>query len=171
MTKIFQQAATGSDVQLGKRGPRIISSTSNVKFRNATNSSFVTGDIADPITSDNIANKRYVDSVSGTLGTATLDFGAFPGSFDTFINITGQTNILTTSFIEAWIAPKNTVDHSVDEHIVDAPKVFAANILSGIGFTIYALANYIPLFNDTEGPKMDQAARAYGAWNVAWRWR
>ena len=36
-------------------------------------------------------------------GTATLDFGAHPGSNEASVAVTGQTSILTTSKAEAWI--------------------------------------------------------------------
>jgi hypothetical protein len=89
-------------------------------------------------------------------GTATLDFGAFPGSTDTSVAVTGQAGILAGSLIEAWILPADTADHSIDDHVVDPPRVLAARVVAGTGFTIYGLTtNHI---------------RHFGQWNVAWAW-
>ena len=51
-------------------------------------------------------------------GTATIDFGASPGGNTTSLAITGQTAILTTSFVEAFIMGDSTADHNVDEHLL-----------------------------------------------------
>jgi len=72
-----------------------------------------------------------------TTGTATLDFGAFPGKSDASVAVTGQTGIVAGSLVEAWIRPVATADHTADEHMAETLKVFAANIVAGTGFTIY----------------------------------
>lgn len=94
----------------------------------------------------------------GAQGTATIDFGAFPGASDTSVAVTGQTSIVSGSAVEAWILPAATADHSVDEHMVETLKVIAGNIVAGTGFTIYG-------FNSGFGD-----VRLYGTWNVAWVW-
>jgi len=71
-------------------------------------------------------------------GTATVDFGAFPGKSDASVVVTGQTAILTTSEVIVRIRPEATADHSSDEHWVETIEVFAAEIVAGTGFTIYA---------------------------------
>jgi hypothetical protein len=95
--------------------------------------------------------------VSAT-GYASVDFGAAPGSGRATTVITGQTGILTGSFVEAWLFPLDTADHSVDEHIIDGPKILAASIVAGTGFTIYADAGDRP------------GSALYGAYSVAWVW-
>lgn len=71
-------------------------------------------------------------------GTTVVDFGAFPGSSDTTATVTGQASIASGSFVEAWITPTATADHTADEHWVEQIKVVAGNIVAGTGFTIYA---------------------------------
>jgi hypothetical protein len=71
-------------------------------------------------------------------GTTTVNFGTFPGSSDTSVVITGQTGILSGSFVEAWITPTATADHTADEHFAETVQVMAGNIVAGTGFTIYA---------------------------------
>ncbi len=91
-------------------------------------------------------------------GTTTVDFGAFPGDTYVTVAVTGQTGILAGSLVEAWIIPATTADHSVDEHVVDAPVIRAGNVVAGTGFTIYASAP-----RDGEG-------QYWGQWNVGWVW-
>lgn len=95
-------------------------------------------------------------------GTSLINFGAFPGSVEATVAVTGQTGIVATSLVEAWVLPANTADHSIDEHIIDPPRVIAANITPGTGFTIYGFASAA----NSEG----QYALDWGNWNVAWVW-
>ena len=110
-------------------------------------------------------------------GTTTVNFGAFPGSSDTSIAITGQAGILAGSLIEAWILPAATADHSADEHIFDTLGVVAGNISAGVGFTIYGVNTSTlnePLTQaDRSGsaPSVGgQGTRLYGAYSVGWVW-
>lgn len=77
--------------------------------------------------------------LSMTTGTATIDFGSFPGTSDASVAVTGQINITSTSFVEAWISPKDTADHTADEHWVETIRVIASAPTAGVGFTIYAI--------------------------------
>lgn len=131
----------------------------------------------------------------GASGTATLDFGTFPGKSDASVAVTGQAGIVSGSLAEAWIRPEATADHSADEHMVETLKVFAANIIAGTGFTIYGLNTsqlnepiQPPRFPSTvvlptaampaagrqkagpEGAGGGKGTRIYGLWNVAWVW-
>ena len=102
-------------------------------------------------------------------GTAIIDFGAFPGKTDASLDVTGQAAITAGSFVEAWIRPANTSDHSADEHVVDPPRVVAGNIAAGVGFTIYAVSAH----GDGCWSASKQNPRApmpYGKWTVAWVW-
>ena len=125
----------------------------------------------------------------GAQGTAVLDFGAFPGTSDASVVITGQAGILSGSLAEAWIRPDATADHSADEHMLETIKVFAGNIVPGTGFTIYGFNTSQlnePLMPGGEGaaPTSTVGAqsgdgggriggvgtRLYGQWRVAWVW-
>ena len=114
-------------------------------------------------------------------GTATIDFGAFPGSGDTSLAVTGQTLITSDSLPTAWLSlTAATADHTTDEHFVDPPDVFAGNIVPGVGFTIYARAKAPPArapdYNThiadrllvTSSPVTDP--QPYGQWTVQWLW-
>lgn len=121
-------------------------------------------------------------------GTATLDFGAFPGKSDASVAVTGQAAIVAGSLVEAWIRPVATADHTADEHMLETIKVVAADIVAATGFTIYGFNTsqinepVLPqLFNPRIGPvatRSDLGAvsgggigtRIYGQWTVAWAW-
>ena len=62
--KNFGQKGVANDLQLGRRGPRVIVSSGVVQFRNVDNSAYANIEVADPITGDQAATKRYVDAVA-----------------------------------------------------------------------------------------------------------
>ncbi len=99
-----------------------------------------------------------------TQGTATINFGAFPGASDTSVAVTGQTGIVADSLVRAWIRPVATADHSADEHWVETLDVMAGNIVAGTGFTIYG-KNTSTVFDPKGG-----GTRLYGQFNVNWQW-
>lgn len=90
-------------------------------------------------------------------GTATLDFGADPGSSHATLAVASAA-IASGSIPEAFIYPVATADHSADEHMVENIKVCARDVVAGVGFTIHG----------TEGP--GNAGKIWGQWNVGWAW-
>lgn len=90
-------------------------------------------------------------------GTATLNFGALPGAFETSVAVTGQATISGTSKVEAYVmADDTTADHTAVDH-----RYFAmfANLTcgtpsAGTGFTIYARAR----------------EQLVGQWALRWVW-
>lgn len=90
-----------------------------------------------------------------TTGTTTVNFGAFPGSSDASIAVTGQAGIVSGSIVNAHKRLIATADHSADEHFVEEWDVEAGNIVPGTGFTIYAKT---------------RNKRLYGQWQIAWSW-
>ena len=110
-----------------------------------------------------------------TMGSGLVDFGAFPGTTDAQLVITGQTGILSTSIVNAWIMPLATADHSADEHLVENIKAFAGAIVAGTGFTIYLInTNQIqemPIASQRPGQIIGgRAMTVYGLWSVGWSW-
>lgn len=106
-------------------------------------------------------------------GRTALDFGVAPGSLYTSVTVTGQTDILSGSRVEAWITPIATADHLADEHMVDPPRVIAGNIVAGTGFTIHGFATGEPIEAPTvsETPPGDVAvAMHHGLYTVDWAW-
>lgn len=100
----------------------------------------------------------------GMTGEATLNFGAFPGASDASVAVTGQAGVAPDSSVQAWVVPKATADHSVDEHILEAIKVFAGNIVAGTGFTIYGISD-----NQLQDPA-GNTPMLWGQWSVRWAW-
>jgi hypothetical protein len=95
-------------------------------------------------------------------GTATINFGAFPGATDTSLPVTGQATIAAGSLVEAWVRPVATAEHNADEHWVEEIQVTAGNIVAGTGFTIYARIGADRAYST--------GSRLYGQWTVAWAW-
>jgi len=87
----------------------------------------------------------------GAQNTTTINFGAFPGSYDCSVAVTGQALILAGSLVEAWIFPTATADHTADEHLMTEIKVRAGNVVAGVGFTIYGFATSTII----ENPKIE----------------
>lgn len=74
-------------------------------------------------------------------GTATIDFGVFPGSNEASITVTGQTAILATSKAEAYVMGDDTTsDHTANDHryFASLMGLTCGNLSTGTGFTIYA---------------------------------
>ena len=90
-------------------------------------------------------------------GTASLNFGAFPGASDASIAIaeTGVSNH-PTSLAEAWLIPVATAEHTADEHLAESIKIIAGVCVAGVGFTVYDLTK-------------DNTLR-YGNWTIGWVW-
>jgi hypothetical protein len=123
----------------------------------------------------------------GATGTTELDFGAFPGASHATVAVTGQASIVSGSLVEAWIRPIATTDHTADEHMVETIKVFAADIVAGVGFTIHGfntsqlnepLMAQSPSMNTIVAKRADAntgsvggtGTRIYGKFTVAWVW-
>ena len=128
------------------------------------------------------------------VGTATVDFGAFPGSSHASVVVTGQASIVAGSVVQAWIRPVATADHSADEHMLETLKVHASSIVAGTGFTVNAFNAGTINEPDVAAVSRDgvsqiaarpggrgkqdgltaavggKGTRIYGQWTIAWSW-
>ena len=76
-------------------------------------------------------------------GTATLDFGAAPGSKFASVDVTGQSSIASGSNIEAYLmASDSTADNNTAIHQIVPMVLRCGNIVAGTGFTIYARCDW-----------------------------
>jgi hypothetical protein len=74
-------------------------------------------------------------------GSATIDFGALPGSNEAQVDVTGQTTISSTSSAEAYIFGGDTSSsHTASDHryLGTVCSVTCGVATAGTGFTIYA---------------------------------
>jgi hypothetical protein len=82
----------------------------------------------------------------GATGTATIDFGAAPGTNVTSVVVTGQTGILSGSFAEAFMMADSTVSgatgHNAEEHKLVPIKLTCGSVVAGTGFTIFAESSW-----------------------------
>jgi len=79
--------------------------------------------------------------MANAIGTATINFGAHPGSNEASVAVTGQTGISATSKCEAWVmGDDSTADHTDNDHrYLPALAAFTCGTpTAGTGFTIYA---------------------------------
>jgi len=95
--------------------------------------------------------------MANAIGTATINFGAFPGANEASVAVTGQASIGATSKVEAWVMGDDTSsNHTASDH-----RYFGqfANLTCGTptattGFTIYARSS----------------EKLTGEWSVRWVW-
>lgn len=128
-----------------------------------------------------------------TQGTATLDFGAFPGASDASVAV-ASAGIGSSNLVEAWLFPAATTDHTADEHLVESLKVVAGSVVAGVGFTVYGVntseitepvidpqpassiaSNGTAIIVKTAQPGNiayggGKGTRIYGKWNIGWVW-
>lgn len=69
-------------------------------------------------------------------GTATLNFGAAPGTDYTSVDVTGLSGLTTASHLEPWIQADTTTDHSPDEHRAESMDIYA-EYLTATSFRIH----------------------------------
>lgn len=101
----------------------------------------------------------------GASGTVLLNFGAHPGAMDATVDVTGQTGLVSTSEVDAWIQPVATAEHTVDEHCVEEIDVFAHYQADG---TLRVRGFWSP----KHGPasRSNNGHRLYGNFNIGWAW-
>jgi hypothetical protein len=91
-------------------------------------------------------------------GQSIIDFGSPPGTNVVTTTITGQTGILSTSNVNAFMMADTTVTgaygHNAEEHKIVPIKLSCGNIMVGTGFTIYAETDW----------------RLDSVFNVRWLW-
>ena len=87
-----------------------------------------------------------------TYGESELDCGIFPGATIKTFTVTSAACTAASKLL-AYVTPKATADHSLDEHTVDPPLVFAHSPASGsFSITLRARGN----------------TRLYGDYNIGW---
>lgn len=73
-------------------------------------------------------------------GTATIDFGSFPGTSEASVAVTGQTAIAATPEIKVFVnGDDTTTDHTANDHryLPLFAQFTAGSVVAGTGFTIY----------------------------------
>lgn len=82
--------------------------------------------------------------MSSGAGTVVVDFGAWPGSNEASISVTGQSEIAATDHAEAWVMAEASTDHTADDHAYAAllMALTCSTPTTGVGFTIYARSEH-----------------------------
>jgi len=115
--------ATSSNAAFNNLAPSQVTNTGKFLTTDGTNTSW-----------NNVLNS----------GTATIDFGSYPGLTETSVAVTGLTNILSTSVVILDVlADATSIDHTASDHRYF--KTYAcltySTPVTGTGFTIYSNAN------------------------------
>ena len=79
--------------------------------------------------------------MAGAVGSAEIDFGAYPGANEASVLVTGQSGITALASVEAWLmADDTTTDHTASDHRYAAVLMglTCGTPTDGQGFTIYA---------------------------------
>lgn len=73
-------------------------------------------------------------------GTATIDFGAFPGSNEASVVVTGIGTIGALAKAEAFFMMDTTSDHTANDHAYAAllSRLTCGTVVAAIGFTAFA---------------------------------
>lgn len=130
-----------------------------------------------------------LSGLGGAQGTATIDFGSFPGASDASVTITGQTGIDSlSSNVQVWMRAEDSTDHTAEEHMVETIALFATDIVNGVGFTIRAFntsqvnepltsagaSNFrsaaTTVYGTGENSIGGKGTLIWGKWNINWRW-
>jgi len=77
--------------------------------------------------------------VAETFGTATIDFGAYPGSNEASVAVIGQAGILAGSHVRVWVTRTTSADHTESDHayLPEFASFVPGSIVAATGFTIY----------------------------------
>lgn len=121
----------------GSTDPEIVRDTVAAALVAGSNITITVSDPADTIT---IAATG--GGVNG--GTATISFGAAPGSSTASATVTGQTGILSGSRVRSWVQG-STADYNEYEHSRVLPMVVTlgiSDVVGGTGFTIQAATEH-----------------------------
>jgi hypothetical protein len=91
------------------------------------------------------------------LGVATIDFGAFPGTNEASVAVTGQGTISATSKVEVYVMADDTSsDHTAADHryLQEFASFTAGTPTAATGFTIYGRSIH----------------KMQGQWALRWVW-
>lgn len=95
--------------------------------------------------------------MASATGTATIDFGAAPGSNEASVAVTGQAAILATSKADAYVMADDTsTDHTAADHryLETFASLSCGTPTVATGFTIHARSHH----------------KLTGQWAVRWVW-
>lgn len=77
------------------------------------------------------------------VGTATIDFGAQPGTQRAVVTVTGQATIASGSHVEAFLMGDTTADHNAEEHSMVPLQLTCGNIVAATSFDIVGVCDWL----------------------------
>lgn len=77
------------------------------------------------------------------VGDAVIDFGAWPGSNEASVTVTGQTGITASTPVEAWMMAEASGTHTLQDATYAARFIsLTVGVPAGEAFTIYARSEH-----------------------------
>lgn len=98
-----------------------------------------------PDSSGTIALTSQLGGGGGSSGVAVIDFGAFPGTQEASVAVTGQSTITVTSLPLAYFRSNGNIgDHNPSDHkyVQLYATLSVSTPVAGVGFTIHATSEY-----------------------------
>jgi hypothetical protein len=77
-TRNYDQSGIGSNVELGKRGPRIVDNSGAIEHKNQADNAYAIVRGAHPVAENDFVTKRYLETRSGASVTGQIDGGTPP---------------------------------------------------------------------------------------------
>lgn len=79
-SKHYELSGIDSNVEIGKRGPRIKNNSDVIEFRNQADSGFVVVRGADPVAANDFVTKKYLETRASVYVTGQIDGGSPPAA-------------------------------------------------------------------------------------------
>ena len=100
-------------------------------------------------------------------GSTTINFGSFPGTSRAFTDVSGQTGLVSTTRIEAFVLPITTATKTDDEHRSSEINVIGYYKVDGT-LTIEGYNSSPESIVDNSGKRNPHFL--YGEFTVGWAW-
>lgn len=71
-----------------------------------------------------------------------IDFGATATSLAEVV--VNEPSVKADTIVSAWLHPRATADHTVEEHLLAPIRIVAGPCTAGVGFTVYAICGADP---------------------------
>jgi len=124
------------------------------------------------LTYDDGANTLTIDAASGSgnFGVAVADFGAFPGAQRVSVTVSGQSGLISTTKIQAWLQPIATSDHNLDDHLCEEQFLNVKAYYSVDGSFAIEVETCNPPQTRYPPSRQGDKYRVWDEFSIGWSW-